>query len=104
MFKKMLTVVAAVSLAFTGLVGAPSVSAAPTLERVRVMKSCTAEDSSTSYPCLWDATKRGNKKGKSFVRYNEEHNEWVTDIMRWPHLYAETCERAGKHYRCYVTR
>lgn len=71
--------------------------------REHVMKRCTAEDSSKVYPCLFDATNRGDNRGRSFVRYNDEHTEWVRDIMRWPSLYPDVrCEKSGKHFRCWT--
>ena len=102
MFRKLFTLAAVVALAVMG-------SAVPVhslhLKEARVMKACATEDFGKVYPCLWDATRRGNGKGKSFVRYNDEHTEWVRNIIGYPQGYDEWCERtAKKHYRCYVTR
>lgn len=101
MFRKLFTVAAVVSLSVMGAAPAQGLR----LMEARVMKPCTAEDSSKVYPCLWDATKRGNGKGWSYVRYTPEHVEFVPDIIDYPQGYDEWCERtAKKHYRCYITR
>lgn len=65
------------------------------------LPDCTAEDSSESYPCVWDATLHGNGKGRSFVRYNVEHVEWTDDIRENPDGYRETCQLSGRQVTCW---
>jgi hypothetical protein len=40
----------------------------PTVTVTNTLPECVTEDSATN--CYWDAAKRGNGKGKSFVVYN----------------------------------
>jgi hypothetical protein len=70
------------------------------LER-KPLPPCVTEDSGHTYPCVWDATLRGNGEGRSFVRYDVEHIEWTDDVRKWPDLYDVTCQLSGEQVTCW---